>query len=693
MVRIFLLFFAVTATVISGFAQSVSGTHRHTGKMQLLSPYYTFTANGDAQGQLNSDTAKGVLVKGDKPGDSFTIRLLANLQPFSGEQNLLTIPDLVTLQLRQANPSDRNRQNYPAAALSDGSVPVLEASIELTAPKIKLFNRALTIGFPLAALPAPWGTHELVLNFTGVRWTIYCDGRLMDNDFAIGYPNFGQDNEWEINKALVYNASIGFPAATAVRATMHPELPAPDVQYWTPGWHNAWVGDVATLYYKGRYHVFYLFDRRHHASKFGVGGHYFEHFSTADFRTWTEHEAAVPIEAQWETIGTGTPFVWQDQLRIAYGLHTSRIFPDSLTMTGAQKDYFTQNGKTGGFAFDLKKAFPSGASYSTSSNGLDDFHKSNRLFHYCENPSVYIDPEGKLKMIANFHARGTWTSASLDSNWTNLNPDFPNGGDCTFFFRWGKFDYIIGGFVNLWMKPATAGEEGWVDMVKAGRDFYNGINVPAVTRIQDGRYLMAGWFPITGWGGPFVVHELIQQPDGRIRTKWMPELIPDTRDTVVLAAAVNKPVSFPVQAQSFILSFEVHPGKKQSGKLAVTFLPSSKTGFTNAAVMQIDTKARTAQYSDAPQDGFAAPEASLRNDGSPQSVGNYAIEQLTGMDKPYTVRMLVKSNPKLGGTILDTEIAGQNTMISYRKDLSIASIAFGLDGASLRNVKVMKLVE
>lgn len=691
--RIFLAFFAIPATVLTGFAQPVTGNNRHTGKMQLLSPYYTFTANGDVQGHLNSDTAKGTLVKGDRPGDSFTIRLLANLQPFSGEQNLLTIPDLVTLQLRQADPSDRNRQNYPAATLSDGSVPVLEASIELTAPFTKLFNRVLTIGFPLAALPAPWGKHELVLNFTGVRWTIYCDGRLMDNDFAIGYPNFGQDNDWEINKALVNDASISFPAATAVRTTAGPELPPPDVQYWTPGWHNAWVGDVATLYYKGRYHVFYLFDRRHHASKFGVGGHYFEHFSTADFRTWTEHEAAVPIEAQWETIGTGTPFVWQDQLRIAYGLHTSRIFPDSLTMTVAQKDYFTQNGKTGGFAFDLKKAFPAGASYSTSSNGLDDFHKSNQLFHYCENPSVYIDPDGKLKMIANFRAKGTWTSTSLDSNWTNLNPDFPNGGDCTFFFRWGKFDYIIGGFVNLWMKPATAGEEGWVDMVKVGRDFYNGINVPAVTRIQDGRYLMAGWFPITGWGGPFVVHELIQQPDGRIRTKWMPELIPDTRDTVLLAPAVNQPVSFPVQAPSFILSFEVHPGKKQSGKLAVSFLPSSKAGFTNAAVMQIDTKARTAQYSNALQDGFAAPEASLRNDGSPQSVGNYAIEQLTGMDKPYTVRILVKSNSKLGGTILDTEIAGQNTMISYRRDFSISSIAFQLDDASLRNVKLMKVVE
>ena len=56
------------------------------------------------------------------------------------------------------------------------------------------------------------------------------------------------------------------------------------MQYWTPPGHNAWVGDVATLFHAGRYHVFYLYDRRHHRSKFGKGAHYFEHLSTADFK-------------------------------------------------------------------------------------------------------------------------------------------------------------------------------------------------------------------------------------------------------------------------------------------------------------------------------------------------------------------------------------------------------------------------
>ena len=100
-----------------------------------------------------------------------------------------------------------------------------------------------------------------------------------------------------------------------------------DIQYWTPPGHNTWVGDVVTLFHKGRYHVFYLYDRRHHQSKFGCGAHYFEHISTEDFKTWKVHEAATPLEEQWECIGTGTPFVFQDQLCISYGLHTTRVYP------------------------------------------------------------------------------------------------------------------------------------------------------------------------------------------------------------------------------------------------------------------------------------------------------------------------------------------------------------------------------
>ena len=101
---------------------------------------------------------------------------------------------------------------------------------------------------------------------------------------------------------------------------------AANIQYWTPPYHNAWVGDVVTFFHDGRYHVFYLFDRRGHASKFGRGGHYFEHLSTTDFQTWVEHKPATPLEYKWETIGTGKPFLFNGKLSISPGLHPPRTY-------------------------------------------------------------------------------------------------------------------------------------------------------------------------------------------------------------------------------------------------------------------------------------------------------------------------------------------------------------------------------
>ena len=115
------------------------------------------------------------------------------------------------------------------------------------------------------------------------------------------------------------------------------------------------------------------------------------------------------------------------------------------------------------------------------------------MFHPCQNPSVYTDPSGTLRMLANAGSKGIWESESVDGGWRCVSPDFPPGGDCTFFFRWGKFDYIIGGFKDLWSKPADAPDSAYEDVVAKGLDFYDGLGVPAITEISDGRFLMAGW--------------------------------------------------------------------------------------------------------------------------------------------------------------------------------------------------------
>lgn len=619
---------------------------------------------------------------------SFTIKMRLNLKAESSARTLLSIKDVLKLKTDQHDRKDRKYQNYPAYPMPDGSVPILEAALRLY-PPTETNGRDMPIGIPLGILEKPEGEHEVVLHFSGVRWTLYVDNELLDNDFALGYPKWGAQSTWEIDASIVSKAEIFFPGIDPQEITLKKPRTSPEIQYWTPKGHNTWVGDVATFYRQGRYHIFYLFDRRGHASKFGKGGHYFEHISTTDFKTWTEHDAATPIEEQWETFGTGTPFIFNDKFCLSYGLHTTRIYPKEQTTLPLQWDYYNKHGFTGSFRYDTLSAYPAGSTYSISEDGISKFKKTKILFHPCENPSVYTDPEGRLRMLANYGAKGTWESKSITGGWRSVNPDFPPGGDCTFFFRWGNYDYVIGGFTGFWSKPAAAPEDKFVSGVKTGVDFYNGMSVPAVTEIKDGRFILAGWIPMAGWGGSMVIHEMVQSPEGRIGTKWMNEIIPATQKEKLLAKEINRSASFATESSSFLLTFDVEPGTDLTGKLGALFLGADDE--TNACEVQISPKQKKAQFGNGQLRNFSGTEKSLREGGAPSNARNYAIENLINTDKPFTVRIIVKYDSKFGGSLIDTEIAGKRTMIAFRPDLKVEKLLLRSEEPRIKNVRIAKL--
>ncbi|MCC7374586.1 MAG: hypothetical protein IT581_08015 [Verrucomicrobiales bacterium] len=656
--------------------------------IQLLTLLWFFQSTGPAQSSLVASAPNAQIQAPTDPALGFTLKFTLACQPFEAEQTVLEIDRVLRVRLRQHDPKDRRRQNYPAFPMPDGSVPVLEATLFLQSTEHPDWKE-MTIGTPLARLEHPWGDHDVVLNFTGVRWTLYIDGELLDNDFPFGQPPWAASNPWHLNPAYASQASIFLPALVPQsKASDHARV-AP-VQYWTPPGHNAWVGDVATFFHQGRYHVFYLYDRRHHGSKFGQGAHYFEHLSTTDFRQWTEHEAATPLEEPWECIGTGTPFVSDGKLCIGYGLHTERIYPDERTTLPAQLEHLRTHGRTGSFGRNTPGA-PIGSTYSVSEDGVARFRKTWTVFHPCRNPSVYRDPSGRLRMLANHHSKGMWESDSIDGGWRCLSPDFPPGGDCTFFFRWGRFDYIIGGFKNLWSKPADAPDSEYQDVTRRGLDFYDGLNVPAVTEISGGRFLMAGWTTIRGWGGHLVIRELLQFPDGQIGSKWMPELTPETVDPKVLTASVTNTATFPVTDPSFLLSFEVQNSGagETDGRVAVAFLPAE--GNQASGELQIQLPDRRAQFGPASIEGFGGRQKSIREGGEPQSGGDYAVEQLRGLNRPFTVRVLVHGDNKIGGTLIDAEIAGQRTLLSYRPDLTVRRLVVRTQGANIGPVRIAPL--
>jgi hypothetical protein len=441
---------------------------------------------------------------------------------------------------------------------------------------------------------------------------------------------------------------------------------------------------VVSCFHQGRYHIFYLYDRRHHQSKFGCGAHYFEHLSTADFRSWVEHEAATPLEEQWECIGTGTPFAFEGKLRLSYGLHTTRVFPQERTALPAQWEYLKQHGRTGAFRRETTPGVPAGSTYAVSADGVSRFRKSHVLFHPCENPSVYVDPAGRLQMMANYRADGIWESETVDGGWRCISPGFPPGGDCTFFFRWGRFDYIIGGFTRLWSKPADAPIAAYEDVVRKGLDFYDGSAVPAITGIPDGRFLMAAWIPVRGWGGTLVLRELVQYPDGRIGSKWMPEVTPATRPARTLATRLVEPAEFASGSRSFLVSLRVRPIEAGKGRLGLVFLPG--TGEAGCSELQVRLDDRAAQIAPGTPSRFAAKEKSLREGG-----GAHAIENLIGVAGPFGLRLIVMGSDKLGGSIVDAEIAGARTLIAYRQDLTVGRVLLRPEGVELSDVEVAPL--
>lgn len=656
--------------------------------VHLLTLLWLFNPAQPATSVLTPATPRAEFVAPANTTNGFTLRLRLKLSPSQAEHRILEIPQVLQVVQRQHDPRDRRRQNYPAFKMPDGSVPVLEATLTLHSVEHPEWTN-MTVGVPIALLRNPLGEHEVVVHFTGARWSLYVDGELLDNDFPFGYPRWPEGSSWSLAPEAVKRAELFAPALAPEKAEAQPSRPAPGIQYWLPYGHNNWVGDVATIFHRGRYHVFYLYDRRHHQSKFGCGAHYFEHLSTLDFKTWTEHDAATPLEEQWECIGTGTPFALGDQLGLSYGLHTTRVYPSAKTTLPAQWAFLEKHGHTGAFARTNTPGFPAGSTYAVSPDGLDRFRKSQVMFHPCENPSVFTDSAGPLRMLANFHAKGIWESPAIDGDWRCVSPDFPPGGDCTFFFRWGKLDYILGGFTRLWSKPAAAPDSAYEDVVRQGLDFYDGLNVPSITEVAGGRFLMSGWIPIRGWGGTLVFRELLQLPNGRIGSKWMPEIIPGTGTARMLADRVVTTTPFPTDTRSFLLTFEVHPTAATPGRVGVSF--RSADGGPVAAELQIRPKERRAQFAAASPQGFGGPEKSLHEGGAPQGAGNYAIENLLGVDQPFAVRVLVLGSDKLGGSILDAEIAGQRTMISYRPDLTVTQLLVRAEGVELRRLQIAPL--
>ncbi|MBR4652051.1 MAG: hypothetical protein IKO72_01710 [Kiritimatiellae bacterium] len=462
--------------------------------------------------------------------DDFTVRCKIDISRVTADEPLYEAGPLhlafrmagKTAELQKYDKSFGNYLNFP---MPNGSCPVIEAT---------MFG--LRVGIPLGFLKRQDGVHDVRLFCAKSHFVIEVEGHRDENIFRT------QTIEADLSapKTLsdrVKSAKIAILVGTPGGVSFSRPVEKP-IQYWTPPDHNAWVGDVSPGVYQGRLHVFYLFDRRHHTSKQGAGGHFYEHLSSDDLVHWTEHPVAIPLEEWWTSEGTGTPFVKDGRLCLSYGLHTSRITKDPL--------------------------YPIGGTYAESEDGIH-FVKSGKIITDAQNPSIYNMPGGGFELVTSYGGKkGIFRSDDL-VNWKIYDGDLPFRGDCPSLFDWHGHRYLLQGFKNMAYSPD--GRPGsFIDWTNEPDTAYDGLGVPMVVPWKGDRRLYIGWMRhIDGWGGWLVFRELVFYPDGHLGLKWVPEIKPPVAPVAYRAGTGEKFVRrFASEGGRPTLVLTVDPAKREA---------------------------------------------------------------------------------------------------------------------------------
>ncbi len=361
---------------------------------------------------------------------------------------------------------------------------------------------------------------ECVINVTYRPYhvTLHAGGVLMDEDWPLG--DFCKKTAMAVafHDSVVLSANLAGISEKAEREPDVIERFTGPADNWRPNGHNTGVGDCMPWFHEGRFHLFYLFDRRGHKSKYGLGAHQWAHISSTDLKTWEIHPMAIAIDSQWEgSICTGSVF---SDKGIHYAFYAVRMSDGSAAKL----------------------------SCATSTDGIR-FTKTHRYFTLkapyepasARDPFVFKDESGVFHMlvttsIANERGEYDGCLAHLVSSdlmeWGQKEPYLIEAGDsqpeCCDLFEMNGWHYLIYSLYGTgryrmshslfgpWVKP----ENDIIDRVR--------YRVPKTATFTGGRRLAVGFVTATpeAYAGKAVFRELVQGEDGTLTTRPVYEMLP-----------------------------------------------------------------------------------------------------------------------------------------------------------------------
>jgi hypothetical protein len=514
-------------------------------------------------------------------------------------------------------------------------------------------NGVLRVGVPVDLInPADW--HDVIVRFTGPRLEMFVDGVLVDEEWPYGAIDgmngsiligAGFENgklktgfRGQVDHVAIWNRAItddeiaalsGGAKEMARREIEILGAENPDAQYWRPRGYNAFVGDVMLFFHEGRLHVFYLYDRRHHRSKWGVGAHQFAHLSSKDLVHWEEHPMALSITDQTEcSLGTGS-FVFRDGIYYLYYIHHAQRltladapYPGDNIFMATSKDgiHFTKN--------------PKPVAIMNQTGG--DI-----------NPHV-ITAESGDRFIMNVAGYRVYTSDNL-LDWKEANmPQFSIGWGCTDDFRWNSWRYFTGGGKYVMSRDPIEDTQDWT--IPASSALSDWVGAPVVSEFTGNRFIYAG-FVGGSYAEELVFRELVQEKDGALGMKWPEEMIPTSGNALQLAWK-------PLKGDVSIDNSSVRLGAKDGLASAMLADVPQNVRITlrakpRAGTLNFGLRARGA--------GDDERGCELRFDPANQRLqyrDGPALDKVPGLDQAFTIDLIVKDD------LVDVCVGNRRTLIN-----------------------------
>lgn len=512
----------------------------------------------------------------------------------------------------------------------------------------------LRIGVPTDIIgPQEW--HDVVVRFRNANLELFVDGVLVDEEWPHGALHRFQapfligasfkegklssgfhgliDHIALWDRALTDDEIASVSGGKEEIARREIEILGEEsiaLQYWCPRGYNTFVGDCMPFFHDGRFHLYYLFDRRHHTSKWHMGAHQFAHSSSTDLVSWEHHPLSLPISEQWEcSLGTGCVVYHEGVYHEFYIHHGKRgYFADApymresiLVATGADGMHFTK---------EPRPVVPV------------DYREFGDV-----NPDVFPDPSGRRFYLS---ISGWKVFASTDLKKWEETAELPSPQDiprwiCCSYFKWNGWYYYTGcGMYRMSREPIGP---GWSWTEPKNPATQEGLGVPKVAAFTGNRYLLVGFLG-RGYAGEAVFRELVQHEDGTLGTKFPPEMIPESGETLNLpfvaltegasgdgsTIRVSVPDGFgvgtlervPVNAR---ITLQVKPAP-DAQYFGICFRGEGR--YEKGCELRFEPAQKRVQYG-FPGNGVMAPESNDR-----------CINGVTGLDHAFTLDVIMKND-------------------------------------------------